>query len=564
LAYSSLDEELEPGDNVSQLAGCFALSNFISIIKTDKDAGTIDIDGETEITICAGDGISDPLFFNKSGGTNNGNSAWLVTDESGMILDVVDVLPIDLEESDISVCLVWHICYTDSTEGIEPGMNADDITGCYDLSNPVIVNKSFYQDITTTSSMFLFDLEDCYSDTQDDSNMDYSEFVGEAMNDRSCVQYELLEDNLFRDNPMVNWHSCTEGFDGMAICVSSLDSCSFQEYSDLAVRFSLELTPGPDGYWALNTLSFYEQAPDTYNWINGPSGMNNYPTLYGLRIIKNGTEVFRQEDIPTNPLWAFQEFDFTDSLQFYFDETAVFEFELLAYCLVGNGAVVNAWDLDNVKISSSCQTGLVPGVILTQEGNEEAELCVEPGIFDPVHPVILSGSGEFLQWLVTDTLGNIERIENDTPISFEGDSTGVSLVWLISYSPGLVGLNPGANVSELQGCYELSNAITVTKIAGEDCDDVGGIDEGGPSEAEVVSSIELFPNPVSDRIFIESEQYPLPGTEMLIYYADGSIVESRTLATDRSSFDVSNYQPGLYYIFIKSGENTLVRKFIKI
>jgi hypothetical protein len=87
-------------------------------------------------------------------------------------------------------------------------------------------------------------------------------------------------------------------------------------------------------------LTFYEQAPTTFNWISGNSGPNNYPTLYGIRVLKNGVEIYRKEDIPTTNLWTTQTYDFLNSILFITKDPAVFRFELLPYCLVGNGATV--------------------------------------------------------------------------------------------------------------------------------------------------------------------------------------------------------------------------------
>ena len=39
-------------------------------------------------------------------------------------------------------CLIWHLRYEDGLEGLEMGMNANDLSGCYDLSNYIEVVRT--------------------------------------------------------------------------------------------------------------------------------------------------------------------------------------------------------------------------------------------------------------------------------------------------------------------------------------------------------------------------------------------------------------------------------------
>jgi len=198
-----------------------------------------------------------------------------------------------------------------------------------------------------------YDLDDCYSSTTDGSAMDYSEFIPAYLQPLTCA--EISGSTIFRDPPQMNKHSCTPGVNGStAMCVSSFDGCTYVAGDQASVVFELVVTPAPDTAVQVTGLSFFSQAPANFNWINGPSGPNNFPQRYGLRILKNGTEIFRVEDVPTTQVWHFENYDFKSNPDFIVEDPTTFRFELLPYCLVGNGATVAAYDMDEISIQASC------------------------------------------------------------------------------------------------------------------------------------------------------------------------------------------------------------------
>jgi hypothetical protein len=103
-------------------------------------------------------------------------------------------------------------------------------------------------------------------------------------------------------------------------------------------------------------LEFYEKAPLQYNWISGPSGLNNYPIMFGIRILKIGTEIFKESDSPTSLSWSLVSYDFIDNPDFMVTAFTGFRIEPLPYCPVGNGEPVAAWDLEDIVLSGGCLT----------------------------------------------------------------------------------------------------------------------------------------------------------------------------------------------------------------
>ncbi len=185
-----------------------------------------------------------------------------------------------------------------------------------------------------------YDLNACRSYMVDGSHMDYSEFTPEYPTSPECADVDASV--VFRSADPMNKHSCTPGIaNSEAMCISTHNSCTYDAGNARSLIIEINVDPQVDSAFRLTGLEFYEKSPVMYTWIDGPSGPNDYPQLYGIRILKNGTEIYRQTDIETTTGWTLQSFDFTDDL-FRTEEPALFRIELLPYCPVGNGAEVSA------------------------------------------------------------------------------------------------------------------------------------------------------------------------------------------------------------------------------
>ena len=137
--------------NANDLEGCYDLSNPITVTRKTGNDCNIDCDaeggylsdawGRTQRVICAGDGNSD-AFDVLLAGESGSNSAWVITDPYGKILGLPAAPPFDLEGAGQGTCLIWHLSFEDGLTGVEVGLNANDLVGCYDLSNPYTVYRN--------------------------------------------------------------------------------------------------------------------------------------------------------------------------------------------------------------------------------------------------------------------------------------------------------------------------------------------------------------------------------------------------------------------------------------
>ncbi len=260
-------------------------------------------------------------------------------------------------------------------------------------------------------SIVNYSLDACRSfATTDQSDIDFSEFVPAYPNTLTCgsVTASIVTRLPAANNP----HSCTEGVGGTpAMCVGSFDSCTYSAGNEKSIIFNVSVTPSGNDPANISQLTFFEKGPEMFSWISGPSGPNNYPTRYGVRVLRDGAEVLRMEDIATNRDWTLQTIDLSGD-DFTVTTQTTFTFELLPYCLVGNGAVVNAWDIDEINVLGSCGANgnkvAIEGAVMTENGV----------IVENVEVVLQSNQPQFPITTTTDSNGQYAFSDLDTGFDY--------------------------------------------------------------------------------------------------------------------------------------------------
>ena len=184
------------GGRLDQLSGCFALSNPITVTrlvgddcpaKCEVEGGAITFeDGSEAIVICSDDGEADQINAVLTG-SDAPNSLWVITDEVGKILALPETLPFNFEGTGSGTCFLWHMGFDDNFGGANVGDNANDLTGCFDLSNSISVLRNIGEDC-----------EECIVDggtiVAKDGNMDLAFCVGEAI-------FEIGKLTKYEDGP---------------------------------------------------------------------------------------------------------------------------------------------------------------------------------------------------------------------------------------------------------------------------------------------------------------------------------------------------------------------------
>lgn len=189
------------------------------------------------------------------------------------------------------------------------------------------------------------------------NSSNYSEFTPAYPSNGNCSK--VTATNVCRTS---GTHSCTDGVLGSsAMSVSARSSCTWCDNAPEAVRFEVTLTPDASGSARLTSLNFFERSPKNYSWTGGGSGTNKYPSKLGVRVTKNGKEIFKETNISTAQAWTLRNFDFSSNPEFVVTKTTTFKFEILAYCKSSHGGYswVSTWDIDEIEVLGCCYTPAV-------------------------------------------------------------------------------------------------------------------------------------------------------------------------------------------------------------
>ncbi|MEM7309585.1 MAG: thrombospondin type 3 repeat-containing protein, partial [Planctomycetota bacterium] len=207
----------------------------------------------------------------------------------------------------------------------------------------------------------LWDANDCLAF---DDSKDFDEFTGQVLG--GCGNLTVDPTNLESDA-----HSCTfdaiTGAAGDAFCISA-DSDDHWDYGDNdLLTWEVVATESMGEAAQLTSFRFWHKAPKIWEQSDSSgfyaSGTNNYPKKYGLRILKNGSQIFFQDDIDTELDWFQTTFDFSGDTDFQVApySTVHFEFRLMAYDPKWVGGDMQVWDLDEFEVDFSCSGGFGGG-----------------------------------------------------------------------------------------------------------------------------------------------------------------------------------------------------------
>ena len=124
-----------------------------------------------------------------------------------------------------------------------------------------------------------------------------------------------------------------------------------------------------------------------------------------------------------------------------------------------------AANLCSVATNLVSQTIEVDGGALSfADGSTQISTCIE-GIDDMIEAIRDGNSvGPNRDFVITDDSGNILALPpGNGPFNFDPAGPGTCEIWYLAYADGLEGLAEGGNLSDLAGCFDLSNPLTVIR-----------------------------------------------------------------------------------------------------
>jgi hypothetical protein len=207
------------------------------------------------------------------------------------------------------------------------------------------------------------------------------------------------------------------------------------------------------------------------------------------------------------------------------------------------------------------RNGVDGGVLILPDGSDSLSICAGDGMSDAFDVVLTDTVGSNFAWVITDADLNILGLPGAPPFDLEGAGPGICLLWGLSFEDGLTGAVVDSNAANLEGYFDLSNAITVI------LNDfgTGACETTSTRNQPSVSAFEVRPNPATDRLQIAYEGLVDRGGQLLIMDIRGAILESQSLASGAAALDVSVGQlpAGIYLARITSADGSSIRRFVK-
>ncbi|NNM15781.1 MAG: T9SS type A sorting domain-containing protein, partial [Bacteroidia bacterium] len=335
---------------------------------------------------------------------------------------------------------------------------------------------------------------------------DYSEFTP-IINNADCSN--ITASNLDRNS---GGHSCNtgrSGGNGMGFCIGGLDSPNYVANDSKALRFSI--TTGASDNGKITSLNFYElsTSPIYQNGISG-SLTNDYPTKYGVRVLKDGVEIFNQSNYNTSQHWSLESIDFASNSDFAYSGSVVFDFELFAYSPVGNGYSRNIWDLDEIYVEGCCTYSV-------------GALCD-----GSINTTVTGGTGSYnYSW--TD-------LSNGS-----GNLTG----------PNISGLCKGdyqLTVTDADGCSQ----TTLVNLADPACTATPRFANFNETKTSVMSDMVVYPNPSLGMVNIRFESSSNIQAEISLMDLTGRLVFNNKIdlveGHNHASYNFEHLPKGVYIL----------------
>ena len=119
---------------------------------------------------------------------------------------------------------------------------------------------------------------------------------------------------------------------------------------------------------------------------------------------------------------------------------------------------------------------------------------------------------------------------------------------------------PSYTVEGLEKSTEYCCTVTAVNQAGESEKSDEVCKTLGEGVEEFASSFNIYPNPVSDKIYIETE---VEIEEVSIFDIYGRRQELSAVSCQPSAIDVSNLNSGIYFVKVVTSEGEVVKRILK-
>jgi len=462
LAYAGSITGAVIGSNTNNLSGCFDLSNQITVTKSSANGGVITSPQGSDIFVCVNDGDDDIVDVSLSGNFG-ANSQWLITDVAGTILELPSGPPFNFENAGLGTCLIWHLSYENGIGGLSVGSSAFNLTGCFDLSNSITVNRT-----EADAGFIRIDGHGIAASfcTNDGISDEFTVLLVGGVGETIWIVTDL--DGNILDLPNSNTFD-VEGSSGVCLIWNLAFSGPM---SGVTIGANIS---GFSGCFAFSNSITITKTGTEPGEITGPNGTTYFACVSDgepdlLEITHTGQVGPFTQCVVTDVDGFILDIPMSNKIDFEGAGTGVCYIYCITYesGLSGVSLGANIADLDgcfsisnNITVIKSSSTG---GTLTTDTGETEVDLCLDNGDEFTINVVLTGNSGDNCAWVITDEDGVITDLPSGPPFVLTGSGTSSTcFIYNICYGDGLAGLDIDWPISALQGCFELSNPIEVNK-----------------------------------------------------------------------------------------------------
>jgi len=445
---------LTEGNAIDDIVGCFDISNSIMVTKIPSIGGSLSggpfnfcIDGESDFV---------SLEISDNGGTLNG---WIIADEDGTIMQLPNNIEIiDFDELGVGTCIIYHISYEPMLTGLEVDANISGLMGTFGLSNAVVVDRSIPVAGTLTGGPFEF----CLNGEAD--MVTGVELVGNEGANTSWVITDLagvivgvpdtLENVNFEEagpgTCLIYSISFNDGVEGIEVdsLLSNIEGCFALSNSIMVERTQIDggvLTGGPFDFCLddeadnVTGISLSDFVGPNLSWV-----------------------VTNEAGVITHLVESLGDIDFNETgpgTNFIYN--LAYENGLTGLAVGSNIATLQGcFDFsDPITVDKTSPSGgIISGESFTFCIDNEEDFVTDFSVTDTL--------GANYSWLITTIDGEIVSVPEDIlSVNFNNLAGNELFVWHIAYQDGLTGLFVGQNVSDLDGCFDISdNNIIVNTV----------------------------------------------------------------------------------------------------
>lgn len=463
-----------PGDTASAAAlsdSCYALSgNFVTVNRQAGDGGMVSTEsGETDVSICAGDGLPDIIRFDSTGVVAD-SFVYLVTDTNNVILSIPDADFADFEGAGTGICRVWGLGYS----GVLLAMPGDTASatplsdGCFGLSsNFITVNR-----LGTEGGMVMTEAGETEVFLCPGNGIPDIVRFDSAGVASGAFTYIITDTNdIILSIPPGDFAD----FEGAGTGISRVWGLAYPD--------SLFATPGDTvantilaaGCYALsgNYITVIHQQP-LGGMVSTNAGATEAYTCPG-----DGVADIVQFD-NAGSIGAGYAYIVTDTNNVVeavvtsgavdFEGFGVGVSRVWGIAFTGNLAVMVGDTASNVPLSDDCFSlsgnfvtvyREIPngGSILTEAGQSSVTVCTSDGLSDLIRFDSVGASNSAYAYVVTDTNAVILSLSNTDGIDFEGAGAGLCYVWGLAYTGNLTAMagDTASSAALSDACFDLSD-----------------------------------------------------------------------------------------------------------